>query len=107
MVNIDIINGEIASLEQKETTYVVVERLAWLYIVRDHLQIGTAPHDVNVSRETVPEIKMNSEFLDVCKGVNIEDLLNIIDEHMEVLKVVYPKEYDAIINKISQLNPSS
>ena len=34
MVDLDIINGTIAEWEAKDLTFLVVERLAWLYIVR-------------------------------------------------------------------------
>ena len=36
MVDLDIINGTIAEWESKDLTFLVVERLAWLYIVRDN-----------------------------------------------------------------------
>lgn len=36
MVDLDIINGTIAEWEAKDLTFLVVERLAWLYIVRDN-----------------------------------------------------------------------
>ena len=100
MVNLDIINGEIASLEQKEITYVIAEKLAWLYIVRDHIQMGSNSQTLNVSRETTPKIESTSEFLSACSEVDVESLLNILDEHMDIIKAVYPKEYTAIISRI-------
>ena len=103
MINLDIINGEIASLEQKETTYVIVEKLAWLYIVRDHIQMGVESRSLNVSRETTPKIESTSEFLSVCSEVDIESLLNVLNEHMDVIKTVYPKEYTAIIDRIKSI----
>lgn len=38
MVSIEIIEEEILNLEKRDTSYAVCERLAWLYIVRDHLK---------------------------------------------------------------------
>ena len=38
MVSIEIIEEEILDLEKRDTSYAVCERLAWLYIVRDHLK---------------------------------------------------------------------
>lgn len=38
MVSIETIEEEIINLEKRDTSYAVCERLAWLYIVRDHLK---------------------------------------------------------------------
>lgn len=38
MVSIETIEEEILNLEKRDTSYAVCERLAWLYIVRDHLK---------------------------------------------------------------------
>lgn len=38
MVSIETIEEEILDLEKRDTSYAVCERLAWLYIVRDHLK---------------------------------------------------------------------
>lgn len=42
MVSIETIEEEILNLEKRDTSYAVCERLAWLYIVRDHLKKPTA-----------------------------------------------------------------
>lgn len=97
-MNIDEINREILTLEKGETTFVNCEKLSQLYIVRDHLE-GTGGI---VQREAVPKIG-GSEFLAVASEVDILDLLDVLDEHMETIQLVYPKEYQAILKKISAL----
>lgn len=53
--------------------------------------------------EYVPQIRGESEFMNVCSLKPITDVLEVLDEHMEAIKLLYPKEYDSIIEKISEL----
>lgn len=53
--------------------------------------------------EYVPQIRAGSEFMDVCSQKPITDVLEVLDEHMEAIKLLYPKEYDSIIEKIKEL----
>lgn len=113
MTNLDIVNEEISELERSKINYQVAEKLAWLYIIRDHL---TEPTDtvnapaVVVSRETpaqqeqTPIFDTDSEFINTAYGVNVSELLDVLNEHMDVLKVVYPKEYAALMQKIDSLH---
>lgn len=52
--------------------------------------------------EVSPELD-GSEFLSVASGVNISSLLLILDEHMDVIKLLHPKGYDTLIQKIREL----
>ena len=97
-MNIDEINREILTLEKGQTTFANCEKLSQLYIVRDHLE-GTGGA---IQREATPKIG-GSEFLEIASEVDILDLLEVLDEHMETLQLVYPKDYQAIIKKISAL----
>lgn len=97
MINLQEVEREILDLEKKDTTYAVCERLAWLYIVRDHIKA-----------ETIEEKKRaghagNSVFLMACEGVEIGALLKVLDEHMEAVQVIYPKEYSAVVEKIERI----
>lgn len=94
MIDVGVIEDEIAAIEaEDETTYETCERLACLYIVRDHLK---AKSDAGKSEA--------SEFLALAVGVPIQDLMKVIDEHMEAMKIVYPSEYAAIVSKIKALH---
>ena len=96
MVSIDIIEREIRELEARgETTYAQCERLAWLYVVHDHL----LPADADSRTKKLA----GSEFLEACSGVSYTALMNVLDEHMRAIKVVYEREYDNVISKIREL----
>ena len=95
MVNIETIEQEILELEQKDASYAVVERLAWLYIVKEHL----APKREEVRTGAY----FGDRFREACSGVPMESLLDVLSEHMQTVELVYPKEYEAIIKKISAL----
>lgn len=41
-----------------------------------------------------------SEFMDAVAGINIDDLLAIIDELMECVSVINPKLYNSVLEKI-------
>ena len=57
-----------------------------------------APYD-----NYVPQIQTESEFMNVCSRKDILDVLEVLNEHMEAIKLLYPKEYDSIIEKIKNL----
>ena len=97
MVNIDEINGEISKLESQPATFVTIEKLAWLYIVRDHLTITP----VSVPTVTGTEIpKGDSEFMQACSGKSISQVMAVMDELMDALQVIQPRLYDAVMNKL-------
>lgn len=95
MITSEALEDEIAGLEAKEPSYNTLERLSWLYIIRDHIngQKGV---------DTVPAMS-GSEFLSVCSGCNILSLFSILDEHMEAIQAIHPREYMALIRKIQLL----
>lgn len=55
MVSIETIEEEILNLEKRDTSYAVCERLAWLYIVRDHLK-KPAADDTAAEQHTTDEL---------------------------------------------------
>ena len=98
MINLDEINGEITKLESQPTTYITIERLAWLYIVRDHQTISPA----SVPAVTGIEIPQGeSEFMRACAGKTISEVMAVMDELMEVLMAIQPRLYDAVMDKLT------
>lgn len=96
MISLETIEREIRELESKrDTSYAVCERLAWLYIVRDHLA-DDMPKDRTARMG-------GTEFLEACSSVGVVDLMSILDEHMSAIRVVYPKEYESVLAKIRAL----
>ena len=97
MISLDIIEREIVELEARgETTYAQCERLCWLYTVRDHLRPTKEENSYTKSLT-------GSEFLEIASGVDYHALMAILDEHMEALRIVQPKEYESVMAKIKQL----
>lgn len=94
MLDLSVIEDEITAIEtESETTYDACERLACLYTVRDHLKAKDNNGDA-----------VSSEFLTASIGIPISDLMRVIDEHMEAIKIVYPSEYAAIVARIKSLH---
>ena len=118
MISIDEVNKTILELEQHDTTYATCEKLALLYIVKDHIDATHAPttsaprdesttsaprdESTTSARVVVPE-SYKSDFLSAASNVDIVELLNILDEHMEVVKLLHPREYESLIKKIREL----
>lgn len=92
MIDISVLDDEIAALEDEETTYETCEQLAWLYVVRDHVGAREDP-------ETVPDVP-GTEFLEVVSGRDVRGVMRVLAEHMEAIRVVAPKEYERVIERI-------
>lgn len=95
MLNADIIEREIIDLEKRDTTYANCERLAWLYIVRYSMQQRIVQEKARTGQMA------GSPFLDACSGADITEILRVVNEHMEAVRVIYPKEYEAVVRKIA------
>ncbi len=97
MIDLETVEREINELETRyDTSYRVCERLAWLYVVRDHL------------RPERPEDRMTqdlrgSEFLELSSGVSYPALMGVLDEHMSALRAVQPREYQAVMDRMRAL----
>lgn len=104
MIDYNEIRDEIERLEHSGTTYANMEKLAMLYSVRNN-----APDRSEASERSAPVMKYSyaqasdSEFLRAVSTAPIEGVLNIIDEHLNAVRVLYPKEYSAVLRKISEL----
>ena len=97
MINLETIENEINRIEVEfDTSFRACERLAWLYVVRDHLAAKRMA-------DGVTEEMQGSEFLRACSGLKYSSLMRVLDEHMNVLSVVQPKEYQALLEKIRNL----
>lgn len=93
MIDLETIEREINLLESRgDTTYSQCERLSWLYTVRDHL--------IPETREQVTQELRGSEFLEVCSGRSYPGVMRVLDEHMDALKIVQPREYEAVLARL-------
>lgn len=97
MISIEELNAEIEAMEEQEPSYSVLDRLAAMYIVRDKLKAAE-------QSDSMEPVKLSgSEFLQACSGVNMPSLFAILDEHMDAIKAIHPREYMALIQKINLL----
>lgn len=75
--------------------------MASCYTILDHLYPES-------SRPVVPQMYSNapmpddsgSEFVRVAKNAGLSKLLDVLDEHMDCIQALYPKEYAAIIRRL-------
>jgi hypothetical protein len=100
MVSIETIEEEILNLEKRDTSYAVCERLAWLYIVRDHLKSNMQPMAMSTQKT---DALTGSDFLEAASSVDYAALMGILDKHMECIKAVCPKEYGVVMSQIYAL----
>lgn len=95
MIDLNEVNKEIEKLEHSDTTYPVCTKLAVLYAIRNNTEERTIPpvsYRGNQNGETA--------FLQAVSMADYNHVLSVMDEHMELIRLLYPKEYTAIINKI-------
>lgn len=62
-----------------------------------------AVYEMPVERATVPQIANESEFMSICSHKDIEKVLGVLDEHMQAIQLLYPKEYNSIVEKIKEI----
>lgn len=99
MIDLDEINREIERLEHDaKTTYGNCERLAILHTVRDRYSGETQKRAVQEHSFAAPA----SAFVEAFKAVPEDDALAVLDEHMQTIAILYPKEYNAIIRKLNE-----
>ena len=96
MLSLETIEREIDELEHREASYRVCERLAWLYTVRDHLMPKRSP-------DGITDNLSGSEFLELSSGVSYNELMGILNEHLQALSILQPKVYEALLSKIRAL----
>lgn len=98
MITIEQINAEIAALEEEKPSYQVMERLANLYVVRDHM-IGAGDNSAKTV-QILPNFDSDSAFAQAIKKKNVCDTLALFDELMAALEVTNPRLHDCVMAKI-------
>lgn len=76
--------------------------MASCYIILDHLFPETSrsvdPPAQMYSMAAAPE----SEFVQAAIAAGMERTLEVLDEHMECIQALYPKEYRAVLRMLSE-----
>jgi len=92
----------INELEKNSTTYQDAEKLATFYILYDHLY---RKPKAKPKYEPIREVKIDryngSEFLYAISGKRATDVWKIVNETMEIIKVVQPDIYKSVIERLS------
>ena len=98
VISIDEINAEIVKLEAQTQTYQTIERLAALYVVRDH---NTVQDDHGTMTDASPaRVEGTSPFLIACSGEPVCEILSVMNELMDTVHIMSPKLYDAVMRKL-------
>lgn len=100
VIDLDMIEAEIDRLELRPTSFYTCRRLSTLYNVRDHILADRYPKEVNASLKSSLS---GSEFLDAANGKPYEDVLKVVNEHLDTIKMLYPKTYDGVIQRIRDI----
>lgn len=98
MINPDELDREILVLEKKDTTYANCERLAWLYIVRDHLDGKPA------AQPTPLAVDPSSEFLQATAGKDSVAVFAVMDDLMDTLRVTAPRAYAGVLRRLREIS---
>ena len=102
MVDLDIINGTIAEWEAKDLTFLVVERLAWLYIVRDNALMRVKEAGEEPVLMPAVAISSGSEFMEACSKADPVKMWNVLDDLMDTIQMLNPRLYQATMDKIQE-----
>lgn len=97
MLDLDEINRTILMLEEKDTTYATCERLADLYIVRDHLT------GYKHRQPTPLDITGDSEFLQAVSGKDSVKVWSVMNDVMDTIRVTAPRVYANVLHRLSNI----
>ena len=83
-------------------------KLASYYTILDHMEdpARMLPDQPAYSYDSAPEdrYESKSEFGQAVKDASPLDVLRVVDELMETLRIMQPKLYDAFIRKVTTLD---
>nr|DAH89506.1 MAG TPA: hypothetical protein [Caudoviricetes sp.] len=105
------INEHIRKLKCEETNWQSVEKLAALCTVRNELEPKQQPE---TQMQAIPSASYTaaypmaaepqSDFVEAASAVPFGGLMQVLDEHMNAIKLVYPKEYEMVMQRIRLLD---
>lgn len=102
MLDLDEINAAILELENGETTLANCSKLATLHTVRDHLiETDYAPY--SYASAPVVAVSGDSDFMRTISGRNNQEVMDIMDDLMDTLRVSMPKAYRSVMERLRSI----
>lgn len=98
------LQSAIDEYKKAPATFANCEKLATYCILYDHLYSEKTDERPKVEKikEVVIETDGSSEFLQMIQGDDPKRIWAIMDELMTTIKVINPRLYDGVINKIEE-----
>ena len=110
-MDIEEINDHIHKLKCGSTDWQSVEKLAALCTVRNELEDANTPETQSQVFPTAAypaaystAAEPQSDFVEAASAVPFSGLMQVLDEHMDAIKLVYPKEYELVMQRIRLLD---
>lgn len=101
MLSLSEINREIQRIEAtEETTYSNVQKLAWLYIVRDKMEPKS---EAQRQKQSYNAENANSDFLILISTKDINGVISVVNELVETIRTLHPRMYDAFMKRLYDL----
>ena len=97
IISKDEIDKTIIECESRDTSFANCERLAWLYIVRDHLT------EQRASQPAPLETSKKSEFLKAADGKNSVKVFDVMDELMMAVQALHPRMYVQVLERLKKI----
>lgn len=99
MISIEKINKEIEELEQgSSTSYSIIEKLAMLYTVRDHLMQSGSRQAIGY--RISPKSSSDGEVARITEKMNRYEIEDEYREHMERMRERHPSEYESEMERM-------
>ena len=91
----------------RKPTAATVQLLASCYVILDHLtgeqlKDSAAPLPRYSNAAPMKSRAAETEFGRVATNAPFDVLMDVIEEHMECIKVLYPREYAAVLRKLME-----
>lgn len=86
----------------RHPTAATVNLLAACYAVQDKLYPDSSPETVQPVALYSNAAPAGSEFVEAARAAGEQRTLAVLDEHMESIKILYPREYRAIMRKLRE-----
>jgi hypothetical protein len=94
MLSLTVIEEHIADLEDRETTYSNCEKLACLYIVRDHLKAETESSRTSTASD--------DSVYNAVKSLDYEEVRDALASALKIIKTMHPAMYEEMMAKLQE-----